>query len=94
MQRRLEQEGGREHGKLVRISKPRTLRQAAHQLSRESAVEVSECEHYLTQFLLLAYRTRSPQTGHSLFAFRLHQFIAGAGVARLWRHLPAPARSP
>jgi hypothetical protein len=32
-----------------------------------------------THFLLLAYATRSPSTGRSLFAFRLHQCIAGAG---------------
>jgi hypothetical protein len=34
---------------------------------------------FLSQFLLLAYDTRSPATGRSLLAFRLHQFIAGTG---------------
>ena len=51
-------------------------------LAEETALDVSACETSLTQFLLLAYHTRSPATGRSLLAFRLHQFIAGAGT--LW----------
>jgi len=75
----LERENGTPEGKLVRIAKPRTLRQAAAMLVEETDLDVSACETYLTQFLLLAYHTRSPATGRSLLAFRLHQFIAGAG---------------
>jgi ATP-dependent helicase YprA (DUF1998 family) len=75
----LEREDGRPDGKLVRISKPRTLRQAAAMLVEESGVGLDACEPFLRQFLLLAYETRSPDDNRSLFAFRLHQFIAGAG---------------
>jgi hypothetical protein len=75
----LEREDGTPQGKLVRMSKPRTLRQAAAMLAEETDLDVSACEPYLAQFLLLAYHTRSSSTGRSLLAFRLHQFIAGAG---------------
>jgi superfamily II DNA/RNA helicase len=68
-----------EDGNLVRISKPRTIRQAAEMLAEETGLDASVCEQFLVQFLLLAYRTRSTSTGRSLLAFRLHQFIAGAG---------------
>jgi len=75
----LEREDGTPEGKLVRMSKPQTLRQAAAMLAEDTGLDVSACETYLAQFLLLAYHTRSPSTGRSLLAFRLHQFIAGAG---------------
>jgi superfamily II DNA/RNA helicase len=75
----LEREDGAPEGKLIRMSKPRTLRQAAAMLAEETGLDVCACETYLAQFLLLAYHTRSPSTGRSLLAFRLHQFIAGAG---------------
>src|SRR5262249_5527443 len=76
----LEHEDGTPEGKLVRMSKPRTLRQAAAMLAEDTGLEVSACETYLAQFLLLAYHTRSSSTGRSLLAFRLHQFIAGPGA--------------
>ena len=75
----LEHADGRPHGTLVRMTTPRTLRQAAVMLAEETGLAVAACETSLTQFLLLAYDTRSPDTGRSLLAFRLHQFIAGAG---------------
>src|SRR4029453_2762899 len=62
-----------------RISIPRTLRQAAAMLAEDTGEAVTACETFLTQLLLLAYATRSPSTGRGLLAFRLHQFIAGAG---------------
>ncbi|MGA8183565.1 MAG: DEAD/DEAH box helicase [Terriglobia bacterium] len=85
----LERESGLPQGKLVRISKPQTLQQAAEQLSTESHVDVGLCASYLAQFLLLAYHTRN-EYGRSLFAFRLHQFIAGAGD--LYSTLEAPGQ--
>ena len=75
----LEHADGRPDGTLVRMTTPRTLRQAAVMLAEETGLAVAACETVLTQFLLLAYDTRSPDTGRSLLAFRLHQFIAGAG---------------
>jgi hypothetical protein len=75
----LEREDDTPHGRLIRISKPRTIRQAAEMLGGDTGLEASVCEEFLAGFLLLAYHTRAPSTGRSLFAFRLHQFIAGAG---------------
>jgi hypothetical protein len=75
----LEQEGGKPDGKLIRISKPRTIEQASRILAEESGLGFDICEEALAGFLLKAYCTPSPLTGRSLFAFRLHQFIAGAG---------------
>lgn len=69
-----------EAGKWVR-ARPRTLHDAAGQLAEVTGLERELCLAKLEQFLLLAYRTkREPQDDRSrLFAFRLHQFISGAG---------------
>ncbi len=60
-----------EEGRWVR-AKPRSLDEAAGMLSEASGVDKARCLDYLRDFLLL-----SQQKG--LFAFRLHQFISGAG---------------
>jgi hypothetical protein len=69
-----------EAGKWVR-AKPQTLRDAADALAKTTGVDSAICLSKLEQFLLLAYRTkREPHDERSrLFAFRLHQFISGAG---------------
>lgn len=69
-----------EAAKWVR-AKPRTLNDAAAQLANATGIDQSVCLSKLKQFLLLAYRTkRNPHDERSrLFAFRLHQFISGAG---------------
>lgn len=69
-----------EAGKWVR-ARPRTLLEAAAQLAEFTGVDEPLCLQRLQQFLLLAYRTkRAPHDDRSrLFAFRLHQFISGAG---------------
>lgn len=69
-----------EAGKWVR-AKPRTLKDAAMELAATTGVAASQCLKRLEQLLLLAYRTqRDPHDERSrLFAFRLHQFISGAG---------------
>ena len=64
-------------GRLVRISRPLTVRQASDRLAKVSGLNAKQCADYLREFLLAAHRTRSPQ-GQSFFAFRLHQFISGA----------------
>ncbi|MBF0140164.1 MAG: DEAD/DEAH box helicase [Magnetococcales bacterium] len=74
----LEKEDGQPDGKLVRCSRPRTLLQAAGSLADETGLSADQCESYLARFLLLAFHTRN-ENGKPLFAFRLHQFIAGAG---------------
>ena len=69
-----------EVGKWVR-ARPRTLRDAASELATATDLDAALCLQRLEQFLLLAYRTkREPYDERSrLFAFRLHQFISGAG---------------
>lgn len=59
-------------------AKPQSVDWAAEQLSKDSGVNLDTCKNYLRDFLLLAYQCRD-EKGKSLFAFRLHQFIAGAG---------------
>ena len=66
-----------QHGKLVRISRPLTVRQASEKLSTDSGVDEQHCQEYLTKFLLTAHQSRN-RRGQSFFAFRLHQFISGA----------------
>lgn len=69
-----------EAGKWVR-AKPRTLKDAAKELAGSTGLDPALCLQRLEKFLLLAYRTkREPYDDRSrLFAFRLHQFISGAG---------------
>jgi superfamily II DNA/RNA helicase/very-short-patch-repair endonuclease len=74
----LAREDGKPDGRWVRTSRPRTLRDAANLLAEASGQNAEACFSYLREFLLLAYGTRDQQ-GRSLLAFRLHQFVAGAG---------------
>ncbi|MCX8087040.1 MAG: DEAD/DEAH box helicase [Rhodocyclaceae bacterium] len=69
-----------EAGKWVR-ARPRTLKDAAKELAAATGLDEAFCLKRLEHFLLLAYRTkREPHDDRSrLFAFRLHQFISGAG---------------
>lgn len=64
-------------GKLVRIVRPLTLRQAAGRLAATTDLSAGECRSYLREFLLTAHLCRNPG-GVGFFAFRLHQFISGA----------------
>ena len=66
-----------EDGKLVR-AKPASVQEATERLSEASGRPAGTCGRYLADFLLTAYRTQSP-SGKPLFAFRLHQFLSGAG---------------
>jgi hypothetical protein len=65
-------------GRWVRTSRPKTLRDAAALLAEASGSTETECLDQIRRLLLLAYRTHDPD-GRPLFAFRLHQFVAGAG---------------
>ena len=53
-------------------ARPRSLDDAAAMLGRDSGLEADVCERYLREFLLRCQRA-------GVFAFRLHQFISGAG---------------
>lgn len=77
-----------EEGMWVR-AKPKTLEEAARLLAEITGEPADHCQRYLAQFLLLAYRTRDIND-NPLFAFRLHQFISGAGD--LYATLEAPGR--
>lgn len=67
----------KEAGKWVRAV-PKTINDAAVLLTEKTRIGETECRDYLTRFLLLSYNTRN-ENGKSLFAFRLHQFVSGAG---------------
>jgi ATP-dependent helicase YprA (DUF1998 family)/very-short-patch-repair endonuclease len=74
----LEREDNRPEGRWVRTRNPKTLREAATLLADASGQGDAECLDFVRRLLLLAYRSHSP-SGRPLFAFRLHQFVAGAG---------------
>lgn len=78
----------KQEGMWVR-AKPKTLEEAAELLGTMSGIDVAYCQSYLAKFLLLAYKTRDIND-KPLFAFRLHQFISGAGD--LYATLEAPGK--
>lgn len=61
-----------------RRARPLTIRQAAELLEQASGEPLEACLAYLQQFLLRAY-TVVDAAGKPLFAFKLHQFVAGGG---------------
>ena len=74
----LQREDGDPGGRWVRTTRPRTLADAAALLSEASGRPTEVCLDHLRKLLLLAYQTLGAD-GRPLFAFRLHQFVAGAG---------------
>lgn len=70
-------------------AKPKTLEEAANLLAVASGQAPDHCQVFLARFLLLAYRARDIND-KPLFAFRLHQFISGAG--NLYATLEAPGK--
>ena len=76
----LQREDGRADGRWVRTTRPKTLAEAAELLAAASGQPAAKCLDHLRQLLLLAYRTHGTD-GRPIFAFRLHQFVAGAGDA-------------
>lgn len=66
----------KEEGRWIR-SQPQNLKWAAKKLSEDSGADELQCENYLREFLLTAYKAKDDK-GKPLFAFRLHQFISGA----------------
>ena len=66
--------------KYVRISQPLTVLEAAERLAKDSKLKTEDCRQFLADFLLAAYQSRN-EKGQSFFAFRLHQFVSGAGNA-------------
>lgn len=72
-----------------RRAKPRTLAEAAQALSADAGQPLDICQDYLQQFMLQAYAV-ADDAGKSLFAFKLHQFIAGGG--KVYTTLEAPGQ--
>ncbi|MCK9687348.1 DEAD/DEAH box helicase [Scleromatobacter humisilvae] len=70
-----------------RRARPRTLADASQLLHEASGEPVEDCLDYLQQFMLRAYAV-TDGAGKSLFAFKLHQFIAGGG--KVYTTLEAP----
>lgn len=70
-----------------RRARPRALAEAARMLHEASGEPVDTCLDYLQKFMLLAYAVQD-EAGKSLFAFKLHQFIAGGG--KVYATLEAP----
>jgi Lhr-like helicase len=68
-------------------ARPRTVSQAVELLSKESGRDKPACREALRQLLLVSSvpendRTKAPGASErSFFAFKLHQFISGAGYA-------------
>ena len=66
-------------------AKPKTVTEAVDQLSADSGQPTADCRDVLRNFLLVSslpeqVRTSRPDaSGHSFFAFKLHQFVSGAG---------------
>lgn len=83
----LAREDDRPDGRWVRTSRPKTLRDAAVLLAAASGRGEEECLDHVRSLLLLAYRTPGLD-GRPLFAFRLHQFVAGAGDVFTTLELP------
>ncbi len=70
----------KQDGQLVRIARPRTIREAAKLLAEGSGLPEPTCREYLVEFLLAAYQSQS-DSGRNFFAFRLHQFISSPSNA-------------
>jgi Lhr-like helicase len=77
---------GLEEGEKLRRRRPTTLSDAAEQLAKDAAVTVEQAKTALREMLALLGKGGGERGGHSdddrsFMAFRLHQFIAGAGHA-------------
>lgn len=68
-------------------ARPQTLRTATQRLADDSGLPLQQCEEVLRQFLMTtslaeADRPTGRNTGaRGFFAFKLHQFVSGAGTA-------------
>lgn len=81
-----------EGNKWVR-ARPRTLSQAVGELARDSGCLSASCTDALQQFLLMAATPECDRgvpngSDEPLFAFKLHQFLSGAGVAYATLDMP------
>ncbi len=72
-----------------RRAKPRMLADAARALHADSGEPTEACLSYLQQFMLRAYAV-TDDADKSLFAFKLHQFIAGGG--KVYTTLESPGQ--
>lgn len=84
-------------GKWVR-AKPLTVKEALEELVALSGADAQECGRALNNFLLLAARPERERTGRAndserpFFAFKLHQFLSGAGTVYTTLEQPGTRR--
>lgn len=74
-----------------RRAKPLSLKEAAARFAAEAGQGIAEADaaDYLKRFLLAAYSIQDPSNPRRrFFAFRLHQFIKGAGTLRTTLEAP------
>jgi superfamily II DNA/RNA helicase len=69
-----------ERGGRLGRGEPATIDGAAAKLAELTGVEPDECATAIRATLLAGSRTRVPDTGAPLFAFRLHQFLSKGGT--------------
>ena len=65
-------------GQLIR-AEPQTFTEAVERLAKAADLPVDRCDTALKAVLELGVEARSPNSDDSLFAFRLHQFLASGG---------------
>lgn len=65
-------------GQLIR-AEPQTFTEAVERLAKAADLPVDRCDTALKAVLDLGVEARSPNSDDSLFAFRLHQFLASGG---------------
>ncbi|MGH7103998.1 MAG: DEAD/DEAH box helicase [Acetobacteraceae bacterium] len=79
----IELEIGLEDGQQLKRRKPGTLGQAAERLARQTGAELVRCRAVLQAMLIAMSRPASERGGsgdRAFLAFKLHQFIGGAGT--------------
>ncbi len=64
-----------EEGRFIRVT-PITLSEGATRLSEFTHIDMATCEEAIRATLMRGYELKHPETGRSIFAFRLHQFIS------------------
>jgi hypothetical protein len=89
----IELEIGLEDGQRLKRRPPVTLAHAAEKLAKQTGRDIARCRSQLQAMLILMSRPASERGGEgdrAFLAFKLHQFISGAG--RLYATLREPGR--
>lgn len=87
----IETEIGLIDGEKLRRRRPTTISHAAERLSDQTKVDLETCTNRIAEMLSIMGRPESERggsSGRAFLAFKLHQFIAGAGRAYATLDLP------